>query len=104
MKYAFLVAFLVLGAFALAAGTAFGQTAKTWTAPKTPWGDPDLQGTWTDDDCIGTPMNRPANLGDRGFYTEQELADRKNRLDKQLQTDSVETPAPDGPGRRTEGD
>ena len=79
MKYAFLVAFLVLGAFALAAGTAFGQTAKTWTAPKTPWGDPDLQGTWTDDDCIGTPMNRPANLGDRGFYTEQELADRKNR-------------------------
>src|SRR5690242_12430912 len=35
---------------------------KTFALPKTPWGDPDLQGTWTSDDCIGTPMNRPANL------------------------------------------
>src|SRR5579863_8916644 len=59
--------------------------AKTWVQPKTPWGDPDLQGTWTDDDCIGTPMNRPENLGDRGFYTEQELTDREDRLQKQLQ-------------------
>jgi hypothetical protein len=91
MRYVFLLSM----AFALAAGPALGQTAKTWTAPKTPWGDPDLQGTWTDDDCIGTPMNRPANLGDRGFYTEQELADRKNRLEKQLQNDLVETVAPD---------
>ncbi len=97
---------LLVSIFGLAAVAAlFGQTAPTptaktgsasrsWTAPKTPWGDPDLQGTWTDDDCIGTPMNRPANLGDRGFYTEQELADRQNRLDKQLQNDLVETVAP----------
>jgi hypothetical protein len=91
MKHTFLLATV----FALAAGPVFAQTSKTWTAPKTPWGDPDLQGTWTDDDCIGTPMNRPENLGDRGFYTEQELADRKNRLDKQLQNDLVDTVAPD---------
>src|SRR5580700_688512 len=91
MKHAFPLSIV----FALAAGAAFGQTAKSWTAPKTPWGDPDLQGTWTDDDCIGTPMNRPANMGDRGFYTEQELADRQSRLDKQLQNDLVETVAPD---------
>jgi len=71
------------------------SAAKNWTAPKTPWGDPDLQGTWTDDDCIGTPMNRPANFGDRAFYTEQELADREGRLQKQLQNDLVETVAPD---------
>src|SRR5690348_14873815 len=50
--------------------------AKTWTQPKTPWGDPDLQGTWTSDDCIGAPMNRPVNMGDRLYYTEQELAQR----------------------------
>jgi len=97
MRYPFLGCI----ALALTAGPAIAQTAKAapaaknWTAPKTPWGDPDLQGTWTDDDCIGTPMNRPANLGDRGFYTEQELADRENRLTKQLQTDLVETVAPD---------
>src|SRR5437868_6235063 len=58
--------------------------AQAWTHPKTPWGDPDLQGTWTSDDCIGTPLNRPANLGDRLYYTEQELADRQSRLNTQL--------------------
>src|SRR6516162_312038 len=65
--------------------------AKAWTQPKTPWGDPDLQGTWTSDDCIGAPMNRPANLGDRAFYTEQELADREKQLERQRQNDLKET-------------
>lgn len=93
--------FLAAAFFALAAGLAIGQTtkvatgARNWTQPKTPWGDPDIQGTWTDDDCIGTPMNRPANFGDRLYYTEQELADRENRLEKQLQNDLVETVAAD---------
>jgi hypothetical protein len=63
---------------------------KAWAAPKTPWGDPDLQGTWTSDDCIGTPMNRAANLGDRLYYTEQELAQRESTLARQAQTDRKE--------------
>jgi hypothetical protein len=66
-------------------------SAKTWSAPKTPWGDPDLQGTWTSDDCIGTPLNRPANFGDRAYYTEQELAQRQNQLATQQQNDLQET-------------
>ena len=41
--------------------------SKPWTPPKTPWGDPDLQGTWTSDDCIGTPMQRPVNLGEKMY-------------------------------------
>ena len=71
MRFPFLVSTTGLVLFALSAGQAFGQTAKraptakSWMQPKTPWGDPDFQGTWTDDDCIGTPMNRPANFGDR---------------------------------------
>src|SRR5215831_6078905 len=64
--------------------------AKTWTGPKTPWGDPDIQGTWTSDDCIGTPMNRPANLGNKAFYTEQELAQREGQLARQAAADSQE--------------
>jgi len=71
------------------------SAAKTWAQPKTPWGDPDLQGTWTSDDCIGTPMNRPANFGNRLYYTEQELADRAKQIEKQHQTDLVETVAAD---------
>src|SRR5271165_2798920 len=87
--------------FALAAEPAFAQaakgssTTKTWTQPKTPWGDPDLQGTWTSDDCIGTPMNRPVTFGDRLYFTEQELAQRESQLEKQHENDLVETVAPD---------
>src|SRR5947209_7863015 len=91
---------LVLIIFAVAAKTARAQAAKTapsaksWTQPKTPWGDPDLQGTWTSDDCIGTPLNRPANLGDKLYYTEQELAQRQSQLERQLENVLVDTVAP----------
>jgi hypothetical protein len=59
-------------------------TTKTWSAPKTPWGDPDLQGTWTSDDTWGVPFERPTQFGDRRYLTEDELADRENRV-KQTQ-------------------
>ena len=87
--------------FALTAQPAVAQApkaasaAKTWAQPKTPWGDPDLQGTWTSDDCIGTPMNRPAKFGNRLYYTEQELADREKQIEKQHANDLVETVAQD---------
>ena len=32
---------------------------------KTTWGDPDLQGVWTNDH--GVPLERPGNLGDKAF-------------------------------------
>jgi hypothetical protein len=97
MSIASLVA--VAAICALTAEPAMGQTAKaapaaqSWTQPKTPWGDPDLQGTWTSDDCIGTPLNRPANFGDRLSYTEQELAQRQSQLAKQQQNDLKESVA-----------
>jgi hypothetical protein len=78
-----------------AASAQSASKSKTWTQPKTPWGDPDLQGTWTSDDCIGTPMNRPAQFGDRLYYTEQELADRQRQIEKQSQNDVTETVASD---------
>jgi hypothetical protein len=33
-----------------------------WTAPKTPWGEPDLQGIWTNVNEGGIPFERPAGL------------------------------------------
>lgn len=102
MRIRLFVAAVLAGAamFVLAAEPARGQAGKvkskaavtaTWTQPKTPWGDPDIQGTWTSDDCIGTPMNRPANFGDRLYLTEQELADKQGALSRQQATDLVET-------------
>lgn len=32
--------------------------AEPWRTPVTPWGDPDLQGTWPLDDLNGTPALR----------------------------------------------
>jgi hypothetical protein len=40
-------------------------------------------------------MNRPVNLGEKLYYTEQELADRQTRLASQQQTDLNETVAAD---------
>jgi hypothetical protein len=71
------------------------SAAKSWAQPKTPWGDPDLQGTWTSDDCIGTPMDRPAQYGSRQYYTEQELAEREKQIEKQHANDLAETVASD---------
>ena len=94
MKHGFLM--VSIAAFTLAPAYAQAPKAapsKAWTHPKTPWGDPDIQGTWTSDDCIGTPMNRPARFGDRLNYTEQEIAERQNQLAKQRETDLQETVA-----------
>jgi hypothetical protein len=44
--------------------------------PRTPWGDPDIQGTWTTDDTIGVPVERPPALGDKLFLTDEDLAER----------------------------
>ena len=57
-------------ALLLAAGAvpAAGQDS----APRTPWGAPDLQGVW--DFRTITPLERPGELGDREFLTEEEAA------------------------------
>ena len=38
-------------------------------ALKTPWGEPDLQGIWTDE--FDTPLRRPAKYADQQFFTEE---------------------------------
>jgi len=57
----------------------FAQTgASTWTPPRTPWGDPDLQGVWPGTAMMGVPMERPRQLGNRRFLTDEEFAARQN--------------------------
>jgi hypothetical protein len=47
--------------------------------PRTPWGDPDIQGTWTTDETIGVPVQRPVELGTKRFLTDEDLAERARR-------------------------
>src|SRR5262245_25203809 len=62
------------------------QTKKAWTPPKTPWGDPDLQGQWPA--VANIPMQRPASFGTRAFLTDAELAQREGQAQKQQQSDN----------------
>jgi len=67
---------------------AAGQTA--FTPPKTPWGDPDLQGVWPGTNLVGVPLQRPANFGERATLTEQELAQRQQQAEQSDKVDSEE--------------
>ena len=63
--------------FALVSGLAVVATVSVaaqskQAAPRTPWGDPDLQGVWSI--ATITPFERPATLADKGQLTEQEAA------------------------------
>src|SRR5713101_2000468 len=46
--------------------------AKAGPAPKTEWGEPDLQGIWRDD--YQTPLQRPAKYANKEFFTDEEVA------------------------------
>src|SRR5262245_718390 len=53
---------------------ASAQTPAVASTPlKTPWGDPDLQGIWTDE--FDTPLQRSAKYANQEFFTEQQRAD-----------------------------
>ena len=80
----------------LAAGTAAAQEAparkargsaakKAWTPPKTPWGEPDLQGTWPLNHLIATPFQRQPQYGDRRMMTDEEYAAAQKRADARNQ-------------------
>ena len=52
--------------------------AKSWKAPRTPDGAPDIQGIWSNSTL--TPLERPKGLGAKEFYTEQEFAELARRV------------------------
>jgi hypothetical protein len=65
------------------------NTAK-WTPSRTPDGQPDLQGVWTNPTI--TPFERPVELANKQFLTEKEVAD----LEKQAAENRVDAPPKPG--------
>ena len=60
--------------------TAVAAAPGTSTPPRTPWGDPDLQGIWTGSTL--TPLERPTDLAGKQFLTEEEAAALEQRADR----------------------
>ena len=54
---------------------------RNWAAPRTPWGEPDLQGTYSNRTI--TPFERPANVAGREFFTPEEVAALEKRAQEQ---------------------
>ena len=52
------------------------QPAPGFVQPKTPWGDPDIQGFWPGVETVGVPLQRPARFGTRNVLTEDEFNQR----------------------------
>src|SRR6185503_10521008 len=77
-------------ASAQAPGSAKADTRKGATAPRTPWGDPDLQGTWTSEGELGIPFERAAEFGTRQLLTDEEFVQRQRQSERQLQTDNAD--------------
>ena len=87
------------------------RTQRAYKVPRTADGQPDLQGYWTN--LTYTPFERPKELGNKAFYTEQEALDAFNRaaqmslttdqLVHYVQSDFASTPVQGGarPNLRT---
>src|SRR3954468_13280769 len=65
-----------------------------YAGPRTSWGDPDLQGKWPSTGMMGVPLERPATLGDKAQWTDEELATRASQAQRQAAQDDEEVIAP----------
>jgi len=93
------MAALLLATVPAAGQTTAAQKAKTaaavnrrWTPPRTPDGQPDLQGVWTNTSV--TPLQRPKELAGKEYYSEAELAQVQQRERDRLALDDVEGEPP----------
>ena len=60
---------------------------KKWVAPRTAWGEPDLEGLWPSIDMQGTPYERPQDLQGEAV-SDAQFADRQRASQQQAQQDA----------------
>ncbi|MCH8263990.1 MAG: hypothetical protein IIC10_01225 [Proteobacteria bacterium] len=77
MQVKFLLIFSLLTAFS---GTVAAQSSGDYKAPRTEYGQPDLQGVWNF--SSNTPMQRPERYGEQEFLSEEQIAEAIARQEK----------------------
>jgi len=87
-----LLAVLSVAAMTVAAAAQTGPAAKPYSPPKTPWGEPDLRGTYTSDNWIGVPFERPPQYGERTMLTDGEFTAKEKANEEQVAKDNSERP------------
>jgi hypothetical protein len=60
----------------------------TYNVPKTPWGEPDIQGTFNANDLQGIPMQRAQSVGMRYRLNDDEFNQRVAQRDQNLANDN----------------
>ncbi len=67
------------------------RAGRAWAPPRTPDGQPDLQGIWTN--ATITPLERPPELAGKPFLTEKEAAEYEKEVRQRSNTDRRNVPA-----------
>ena len=56
--------------------TAAAYQDSSWTAPRTSWGHPSFEGTWSTDDMRGIPRDRPQQYGTQQSLSQEDFLQR----------------------------
>jgi hypothetical protein len=86
---AFALVSLILVAHAQGPATpSTGRASRqTYHMPRTPWGDPDLEGKWPGSLASSIPLQRAESLGTRNTLNDAEFADRLAQAERQKDQD-----------------
>src|SRR5688500_8263576 len=89
-KAALIIVIAVSIASVSLAGQATTGTGGSYASPRTPWGDPDLQGLWPSTHMVGVPFERPDQFGTRLYLTDEEFKARQAQAAKQEELDVLD--------------
>jgi len=81
---------LPLSANAQSASSSRNAAPGSSSVPRTPWGDPDLQGDWTSQGELGVPFERAKEFGTRQELSDEEFAKAADRLRTERDRDNAE--------------